>query len=119
MSDSCLEKNEEIITLEGYSYRLWEYQASLSQLTIRAHHPNKPKHNIHIVFQGVAYRQMPISWSTGDFRLGPRAELSKIAGKAGLTGFDPGSFFKADTPNGPVYVLGTVVAILRDVEPLY
>ncbi|MBC7250373.1 MAG: hypothetical protein H5T62_08805 [Anaerolineae bacterium] len=120
MSNSYLERVKEVTALEGYSYRLWEYQASLSMLTIRAHrHPDKPGHNIHIVFQGVAYLQMPISWKAGDFRLGSEAELREVVKRIGLTDFDLNKFFKADTPNGTVYVLGSVAAILRDVEPLY
>lgn len=119
MSNSYLERVREVIALEGYSYRVWEYQASLSELTIRAYRPDKPKHNVHIVFQGVAYLQMPIHWRTGDFRFGSEAELREVTKRIGLSSFDVNKFFKADTPKGTVYLVGSVAAVLRDVEPLY
>ncbi|MCR4408537.1 MAG: hypothetical protein NUW24_16720 [Anaerolineae bacterium] len=119
MSNSHLELVREVTALKGYSYRVWEYHASLSELTVRAYRLDKPKHNIHIVFQGVVYLQMPIHWKAGDLRLGSEAELREVTKKIGLGEFDPDKFFKADTSNGEVYVLGGVAAILRDVEPLY
>jgi hypothetical protein len=120
MSDSHLERIGKVITLEGYSYRIWEYQASLSQLVIRARHPGKPKHNIHIVFQGVAYLQMPIYWETGDLRHGTADERVRIARRMGQNDLlDSYTLFVAETAKGPVYILGSVAAILEDVEPLY
>jgi hypothetical protein len=119
MSDSYLDRVEEVTALKGYHYRLWEYKASLSELTVRAHRPDELKHNIHIVFQGVVYLQMPTYWKSGDFRLGPEVELREVVQRVGLGEFEPTKFFKADTPNGTVYVLGSVAAILRDVEPLH
>lgn len=120
MPDSYLGRTEKVVTLEGYSYQIWEYQASLSQLVIRARHPGKPKHNIHIVFQGVAYLQMPIYWETGDLRHGTEDERVRIARRMGQNDLlDSHKLFVAETAKGPVYILGSVAAILEDVEPLY
>jgi hypothetical protein len=119
MPSSYLERVRELTALDGYSYRVWEYQASLSELTVRAYRPDKPNHNVHVVFQGVVYVQVPIQWERGDFRLGSEAELREMAKRIDLSDFDPGRFFKADTSKGVAYVLGSVAAILQDVEPLY
>jgi hypothetical protein len=110
---------EEVTSLKGYTYQVWEYQASLSQLTVRATHPDKPKHNIHIVFQGVSYFQMPIHWKSGDFRLGLDNERRAVAERIGLNDYDADKYFKAETPNTDVDILGAIAGVLRDVEPIY
>jgi hypothetical protein len=119
MTNSHLERIEEVTSLNGYAYRVWEYQASLSQLTIRATHPDKPKHNIHIVFYGVRYFQMPFYWEAGDFRLGSDDERRAVAKRVGVDDCNANSFFKAETPDTVVYIIGTIVAVLQDVEPVY
>jgi hypothetical protein len=119
MVNPYLERVERITALKGYSYQIWEYQASLSELVIRARHHSKPKYNIHIVFQGVAYLQMPIYWEGGDFRLGSEDERAQMAKQMGQDDLVPDRFFVAQTPKGPAYVVGSVAAILENVEPVY
>jgi hypothetical protein len=117
MINQYYERIKWLTTLQGYAYQIWKYQASLSELVIRARHHSRPKHNIHIVFQGVGYLQMPIYWETGDFKLGSKDERVQIAKRMGQDDLDPNHFFVAETPKGSVYVLGSVAAILEDVEP--
>lgn len=119
MSGTYAEMIAQITTLEGHSYKVWEYQVSLCQLVIRAQDRKVPKHNIHIVFQGVVYFQMPTFWETGDLRLGSEDERLQFANRIGIPAYAHTKLFKADTPRGPVYILGNVVGILRDVKPIY
>lgn len=109
----------EVTALKGYSYRLWEYQVSLCQLTVRARRPDEPRHNVHIIFQDVSYIQMPTHWYEGDFELASSDELCMVAAKAGRSDYEGLLLFKAKTPTTPVYVLCSVAGIVRDVEPLY
>jgi len=69
MTNTYRARELEVITLEGYTYRLWDYQASLSELTVLARHPSKRSEDIYIIFQGIVYLQMPIFWDKGDFRI--------------------------------------------------
>ena len=123
MNEQLQEKFAAIINLQGYEYRLWHYQASLSVLTIRAYQPANPGHNIHIIFQTVAYMQMPISWAQGDIRLGTQAEHTQIASQiAWLNEFtaEKLTLFVAEPLNsGPIYVLSHTAYVEYDVEPLY
>ncbi len=111
----------EVTALEGYTYRLWEYQVSHSLATVRATHPDKPKHNIHLTFANVYYLQMPRAWR-GDLRLASESETHAIAEKAGLKLTEtapPLSLFKSESPEGVVYILGTIYIVEHDVEPVY
>ena len=111
----------EVTALEGYRYRLWEFQVSHLLLTVRATHRDRPKHNIHLTFANVFYIQMPTAWR-GDFRLASEPELHTIAERRGLklTETAPSlSLFKAESPYGVVYVLGVIYIVEHDVEPVY
>jgi hypothetical protein len=119
MPKTKLEHAAEITALEGYSYQLWEYQASLCQLTVRARRSDEPGHNVHIIFQDVSYIQMPTHWYKGDFELASSDELRMVAMKAGRSDYEKILLFKADTPIALVYVLCGVAGIVRDVEPIY
>lgn len=109
----------EITELEGYSYLLWEYRVSLCQLTVRARRPDEPGHNVHIIFQGVDYIQMPTHWYEGKFELASSDDLCMVAAKVGRSDDERLLLFKVDIPAAPVYVLCGVAGIVRDVEPLY
>ena len=121
MSDLKHDLVGEVTALEGYTYRLWEYQVSHSLATVRATHPDKPKHNIHLTFALVCYLQMPSGWR-GDLRLASESESRAIAERAGLklTGTAPQpTLFKAESPDGVVYILGAIYIVEHDVEPVY
>jgi hypothetical protein len=121
MSDLKRDLISEVTALEGYRYRLWAYQVSHSLLTVRATHPDRPKHNIHLTFALVYYLQMPTGWR-GDLRLASESETRAIAERAGLklTGTaPPPTLFKAESPKGVVYILGTIYIVKHDVEPVY
>ena len=123
MNEQLQEKFAAIINLQGYEYRLWHYQASHSVLTIRAYQPANPGHNIHIIFEPVAYMQMPISWKHGDIRLGTQIEHVQITSQiASVNEFIAEIFtlFVAEPLNsGPIYVLCHSAYVEYDVEPLY
>ncbi len=111
----------EVTALEGYTYKLYRYQLSHSLLTVRATHPDRPKHNIHLAFALVYYLQMPNAWR-GDLRLASESETRTIAERAGLKLTEtapPLSLFKAESPNGVIYILGTIYIVEHDVEPVY
>ncbi len=119
MTSTYHDRIEEVTSLKGYTYRVWEYQASLSQLTVRATHPDKPKHNIHIVFQGVGYLQMPIHWKLGDFRLASDDERRAVAARIELDDCHADQCFIAKTPNTDVAILGALAEVLWDFEPIH
>ena len=108
--------------LRGYRFILWRYHKSHSELTIRAEHPDKPGHNVHIHFVDVYYIQMPTGW-IGDFELGSESEFKEVLRKAWLQGSpevrEIFTLFKADTPNDVVYILGSLSHLEYDVEPIY
>jgi hypothetical protein len=121
MSDLKRDLISEVTALEGYRYRLWAYQVSHSLLTVRATHPDRPKHNIHLTFADVFYLQMPRAWR-GDLRLASESESRTISERARLKleGTEPPpTLFRAETPNGVVYILGTIYIVEHDVEPVY
>ena len=121
MSDLKRDLISEVTALEGYTYRLWAYQVSHSLLTVRATHPDRPKHNIHLAFASVFYIQMPTAWR-GDFGLASESETRAVAERAGLKLTEtapPLSLFKAESPYGVVYVLGVIYIVEHDVEPVY
>ncbi len=120
--DKLQEQLTKIINLQGYEYRLWQYQASHSVLTVRAYHPTNPGSNVHIVFETVYYIQMPISWTSGDFRLGTLEERKKVAIKIELEDFKAERLilFVAEPLNvQKVYLLCHSARVEYDVPPLY
>lgn len=120
MSQLNNELLEKMTALAGYSYRMWKYSVSHSQLTLRATHRDKPHHNVHLTFVGVFYIQMPNAWSA-DLELGSTDEARMISKRAGIELHETKSIslFKAVSSNGVIYILGTLVVIEYDVEPVY
>jgi len=119
---------DELTRMEGYFYQIWNYQLSLSILTIRATHKQKKHHNIHITFSNVQYFQFPSGWD-GDFYPASDVELLEILGRVGVSRLDDprvknflkeiNSLYKADSPNSTIYILGHLAKIEYDVEPIY
>lgn len=110
--------------LSGHYYQLWDYQKSHSVLTIRAGHLDQPAHNIHLVFTSVYYIQMPINWREGDLGLASETEFAEMVKAMKMRGSpetlrETLSLYKAQPPNGRVYILGNLSAIEHDVEPIY
>jgi len=122
------ELNEELLQLKGYGYQIWNYNLSHSILTFRGDHPEKKHHNVEITFVDVKYFQFPFGWM-GDFYPATDSELLEIMARAGITNLEkavPMSYikelwhlYKADSPNGIIYVLGHLSQIEYDVEPIY
>jgi len=117
----------ELQEIKGYHYQVWKYQLSLSVLTIRASNDQIKHHNIHITFGSVKYFQFPLGW-TGDLYLASDDELLQILKQAGINikleipmSFVKENFslYKADSPNGTIYILGRLNHIERDVEPIF
>lgn len=114
--------------LNGYSYQIWNFNRGHLELTIRATHKEKEKHNIHLTFVHVIYFQFPQGW-TGDLSLAPDHELLDILRR---TNFGNNiekipleilkklySLYRADSPGGVIYILGKLMEIEKDVEPIY
>jgi hypothetical protein len=108
---------QEISSLKGYNYRLWRYEVSHSVLTIYAADPHEQKPNLVLTFGSVYYMQILLFW-TGDLRPAPEDESLKIAKLAGFEGDKETidelllmaggcTVFKADSPNGVIYILGS------------
>jgi hypothetical protein len=121
MKNELQEQITKIISLQGFEYRLWHYQASHSVLTLRAYQPANPGHNLHIVFETTVYVQLPISWATGDFRLGTGEEHRNITAQIGFDEFKASQviLFVAEPLNAKVFILCHNASIKYDVPPLY
>jgi len=124
---------EELEYIKGYSYQVWSFNVVDSELTLRATHKEKKKHNVHLTFINVHYIQMPNIW-TGDITVCPDQEMMEIAGKTDLnetiekiTEKDEYlnhfkrlfSLYKAESEHSTVYLLGKLFAIEQDVDPVY
>ena len=122
------ELEEKLLQLKGYHYHLWHYQLSHSFITFRGEHPDKKQHNVEISFTDVKYFQFPLGW-TSDFYPASDSELLEIMKRAGIPDLDkavPMSWikenyhlYKADSPHSTIYVLGHLVQIEYNVEPIY
>lgn len=122
------ELEEKLEQLKGYSYKIWDYNLSHSYLTFRGEHPDKKHHNVEIMFTDVHYFQFPYGWK-GNFYPAPDSELLEIISRAGMPNLDkvmPLSeiklryhLYKADSRHSTIYVLGHLVQIEFDVEPIY
>lgn len=123
----------ELNELTGYSYQIWSFNVVDSELTLRATHRDKKKHNIHLTFVNVHYLQMPNIWS-GHIVVGSDEELIEIASKTDLnetiekiTERDEYlkhfkrlfALYKAEAEHSTVYLLGKLFAIEQDVNPVY
>jgi hypothetical protein len=111
--------------LKGYSYQIWDYGLSHSELILRATHQDGNHHSAHISFSHVQYFQFPWGW-TGDLVPASDEELLEIMKRAGL-GFWTKTYpvssirqrfrlYKAETSNGTIYILGQLRQIKYDVE---
>ena len=119
--------NEQLIHIKGYSYQVWDYERGHSEMTIRATHDEKKEHNIHLTFLDVQYFQFPLGW-VGDLYPASDRELIEIVKRLnydGVTGKTPlellkkiYSLYKADSPGGVIYILGKLIKIEYDVEPI-
>jgi len=124
---------DELDIIRGYSYQIWAFNVVDSELTLRATHRDKNKHNVHLTFINVHYLQMPNTW-TGDIVVGSDEEMIEFAGKTSLnetiekiTEKDEYlshfkrlfALYKAETEHSKVYLLGKLFGIEQDVEPIY
>ncbi len=124
---------DELNRIQGYSYQIWAFNVVDSELTLRATHKDKKKHNVHLTFINVHYLQMPNVWS-GNITLASDEELVEIAGKTNLnetieriTEKDEYlnhfkrlfALYKAEANHSTVYLLGKLFAIEHDVNPIY
>ena len=125
--------DDELKNITGYSYEVWAYEISHSELTLRATHKDKKNHNFHLTFLNVHYLQMPTAW-TGNFVVGSDEEMIEIAGKTHLnetiekiTEKDEYlshfkrlfALYKAETEHSTVILLGKLFSIEQDVDPVY
>ena len=118
------ELDEKLICLKGYSYQIWDYGLSHSELILRATHQDGNQHSAHIRFSHVQYFQFPWGW-TGDLVPASDEELLEIMTRAGMgywTKVFPISLikhrfrlYKAETANGTIYILGLLRQIKYDV----
>ena len=124
---------DELDLIKGYSYQIWAFNVVDSELTLRATHRDKKKHNVHLTFINVHYLQMPNTWS-GDIVVGSDEKMIEIAGKTNLnetiekiTEKDEYlnhfkrlfALYKTETEHSTVYLLGKLFAIEQDVNPIY
>lgn len=119
---------DELLRITGYSYQIWDYQRGHSELTIRGTHAEKKGHNVHLTFLDVQYFQFPIGWE-GDIYLASDNELIEIVKRTNYSDIVDKtpleilkkmySLFRVETSNGIIYILGKLVAIEYDIEPLY
>jgi hypothetical protein len=119
------ELDEKLICLKGYSYQIWDYGLSHSELILRATHQDKNNCNAHVSFSHVQYFQFPWGW-TGDLVPASDEELLEIMTRAGMgywTKVFPISLikhrfrlYKAETSNDTIYILGLLRQIKYDVE---
>lgn len=124
---------EDLKRIEGYSYQIWAFDVVDSELTLRATHKSKNKHNIHLTFMNVRYLQMPSSW-TGDLVVCSDEELLETASKTELYETTEKvtekeeylahfkklfSLYKAEAEHTTVYILGKLITIEQDVNPVY
>ena len=122
------ELEEKLLQLKGYSYKIWYYNLSHSNLTFRGEYPDQSHHNVEITFGAVHYFQFPYSW-IGDFHTASDSELLEIIAKAGMPDLEkrlPISeikihfhLYKANSLYSTIYVLGHLAQIEFDVEPIY
>ena len=125
--------DHELNKLAGYSYQIWAFNVIDSELTLRATHKDKKKHNVHLSFINVHYLQTPNIW-TGHFTVCPDDELIEIAGKTDLNETIEKitekeeylnhfkrlfTLYKAEAENCTVYILGKLFAVEQDVNPVY
>ena len=126
--------DNELNELTGYSYQVWSFNVVDSELTLRATHKDKKKHNIHLVFINVHYLQMPNIWMGGNLGACSDEEMLEIASKTDL--HDTISkiserdeylehfkklftLYKAEAEYSTVYILGKLITVEQDVDPIY
>jgi len=124
---------EELELIKGYTYQVWSFNVVDSELTLRATHNDKKKHNVHLTFINVHYLQTPNIWS-GNILVGSDEEMIEIAGKTDLndtiekiTEKDEYlnhfkklfSLYTAEAEHTRVYILGKLITIEQDVDPIY
>jgi len=119
---------DQLVSIKGYSYEIWKYQHGHSEMTIRAIHHEKKGHNIHLIFLDVQYFQFPLGW-TGDLYPASESELIEIVKRTNFRNqvdrapkellHKMYSLYRADSPNGVIYILGKLISIEYDVEPIY
>lgn len=122
------ELEEKLRQIQGYGYKIWDYNLSHSILTFRGEHPDKKHHNVEITFVDVQYFQFPYGW-VGDFYPAQDSELLEIMSRVGMRNFEKAMsipeikerfhLYKADSPHSTIYVLGYLSQIEFDVEPIY
>jgi len=125
--------DNELKELTGYSYQIWSFNVVDSELTVRATHKDKKKHNVHLTFINVHYLQMPNIWM-GTMSVCSDDEMLEVAGKTDLhetimkiTERDEYlehfkklfTLYKANTEHSTVYVLGKLITVEQDVDPIY
>jgi hypothetical protein len=118
---------DKLRNLKDYNYQIWNYTLSHSRLTIRATAGQKGHHNIYITFVDVSYFQFPSGWE-GDLYLASDNELLEILVRVGIGKLDQVvpmayikerySLYKADSPNGTIFIFGKLASI-EDVDPIY
>jgi hypothetical protein len=119
---------DQLVSIKGYSYQIWRYERGHSEMTIRATHHEKKEHNIHLIFLDVQYFQFPLGWA-GDLYPASETELIEIVKRTNFRNqVDRApmeilqkmySLYRADSPNGVIYILGKLIKIEYDVEPIY
>ena len=119
------ELDEKLMCMKGYSYQIWDYGLSHSELVLRATHQDKNRCDAHVSFSHVQYFQFPWGW-TGDLVPASDEELLEIMKRAGLGYWTKASsmslikqrfrLYKAETANGTIYILGRLRQIEYEVE---
>jgi hypothetical protein len=119
---------DQLANIKGYSYQIWKYQRGHSEMTIRATHHGKKGHNIHLIFLDVQYFQFPLGW-VGDLYPASETELIEIVKRTNFRNQvdnapiellqEMYSLYKAISPGGVIYILGKLIKIEYDVEPIY
>ena len=119
---------DQLVSIKGYSYEIWKYQRGHSEMTIRATHHEKKEHNIHLVFLDVQYFQFPLGW-VGDLYPASESELIEVVKRTNFRNMADNtpmellkkmySLYIANSPGGVVYILGKLIKIEFNVEPIY
>ncbi len=116
MNKSKEELIEKIAALEGYSYKLWSYHCSHSQLTmLGVREPDGFFRGIQIKFEAVEYLRMPVFLNYAHFRMGTEEEfeaaISEVI-KPSRHSLQVGyQLFIFEGPNVKAWILSSIIDI--------
>jgi hypothetical protein len=117
--------DDQLLSLRGYSYQVWEYSPMHSSLTIRATNKHRANDEVYILFGMVEYVELAMIWE-GDFIPASDDEYLLIFKKSRLDlGYEIHpipkireilDLYKVERPRGNIYILGSLSSIKTERE---